>query len=284
VSRRWQRLGDRLRADLRDTGAIARRSGGGELERPQRDARVAVGQTDERVERFGSHRHVLRAQAALRIVERALDDAPDVVVVECAQHEDARTREQRRVDLERRVLGRGADERDRAVLDVRQHRVLLRLVEAVDLVDEQHRATARRAQSARVGDDAPQIGDAGADSRHRRKVCPRLLCDDACQRRLPGAGRSPQDHRRDLVRLDRHAQRTSGPDDLFLTDELIERTRPHARSQRFAHRAAVAAVACEHVDHRRRTVPIDIVPATVTCASSASASPARLVSGSEPAA
>jgi hypothetical protein len=57
--------------------------------------------------------------------------------------EHARAREQRRVHRERRVLRRRADERDRAVLDVRQERVLLRLVEAVDLVDEEDRALRR---------------------------------------------------------------------------------------------------------------------------------------------
>ena len=55
---------------------------------------------------------------------------------EWLQGEDARSRQERRIDLERRVLRRGPEQRDIAVLDVRQHDVLLRLVEAVDLVDE----------------------------------------------------------------------------------------------------------------------------------------------------
>ena len=58
------------------------------------------------------------------------------------QHEDLRARQQRRVHLERRVLGRRADEHDVARLDARQERVLLRLVEAMDFVDEQDRAAA----------------------------------------------------------------------------------------------------------------------------------------------
>ena len=58
------------------------------------------------------------------------------------EHVDLRPRQQRRVDLERRVLGGRADEDDVAGLDARQERVLLRLVEAVDLVDEEDRAPA----------------------------------------------------------------------------------------------------------------------------------------------
>src|SRR3712207_8921249 len=55
--------------------------------------------------------------------------------LERAQHEDAHAREERPVDLERRVLGRRAHERDRARLHVREESVLLRLVQPMDLVD-----------------------------------------------------------------------------------------------------------------------------------------------------
>ena len=53
---------------------------------------------------------------------------------------------QRRVDLEVRVLRRRADQRHEPRLDVGQQRVLLRLVEAVDLVEEEDRAPAARAE------------------------------------------------------------------------------------------------------------------------------------------
>ena len=58
----------------------------------------------------------------------------DLLVGEAAQRHDAAAREERGVHLERRVLGRRADERHGPVLDVRQERVLLGLREAVDLV------------------------------------------------------------------------------------------------------------------------------------------------------
>ena len=63
-----------------------------------------------------------------------------MLVLERVQLVDPAAREQRRVDLEVGVLGGGADEDDRAILDGRQQRVLLRLVEAVDLVQEEDRA------------------------------------------------------------------------------------------------------------------------------------------------
>ena len=108
---------------------------------------------DER-ERVGSTCSGSRAEPALGVGQRARAGCYDLAPrVSASEHEDARPREQRRVHLERRVLGRRADEHDRARLDVRQERVLLRLVEAVDLVDEEDRplpACAARASAAAI--------------------------------------------------------------------------------------------------------------------------------------
>ena len=83
-------------------------------------------------------------------------------LVERLEHEHFRSREQRRVDLERGVLGRRADEDDVAGFDARQKRVLLRLVEAVNLVDEDDRAAAQApAAILRRGHDVLDFLDAG---------------------------------------------------------------------------------------------------------------------------
>ena len=82
-------------------------------------------------------------QAALLVGQRAADDGPDLVVGQRLEPPDAHPRQERGVDLEVRVLGRRADERDRAVLDVRQEGVLLGLVEAVDLVEEEEASASR---------------------------------------------------------------------------------------------------------------------------------------------
>ena len=85
------------------------------------------------------------AEAAVTIGQRAPQDRDDRRRLERLEDVDLRAREQRRVHLERRVLGRRADEDDVAGLDARQEGVLLRLVEAVDLVDEEDRAAAAQA-------------------------------------------------------------------------------------------------------------------------------------------
>ena len=86
------------------------------------------------------------AEPALAVGERAAEQRDDLLHRERAQRVDLGAREQRGDDLERRVLGGGADQDDVAALDVRQERVLLGLVEAVDLVDEQQRAAAHGAR------------------------------------------------------------------------------------------------------------------------------------------
>ena len=170
-----QRVGDQRAVDVARAVRVGRGRSRGVLERVERDARVAVGQPDQRFERFIVDLDLLRAEAAFRVGERAAHEARDLFVVEGVQHEDARAREQRRVDFERRVLRRRADQRDRAVLHVRQDGVLLRFVEAMNFVDEQHGAFPERASRLRLGDDRAQIGHARADGRE---------CDELGARRF----------------------------------------------------------------------------------------------------
>ena len=87
-----------------------------------------------------------------------------LVVLELPQGEDAGAGEQRRDDLERGVLRRRPDEDDRAVLDVGEDDVLLGLVEAVDLVDEEDGALGVHGAPLPGGlGDAAEVGDAGGD-------------------------------------------------------------------------------------------------------------------------
>ena len=97
--------------------------------------RVAVGIADQALARGIGQRRRRQQRARARSSSIA-----QVGVVERLQHVHRGARQQRRVDLERRVLGGRADEGEQARLDVRQEGVLLRLVEAVHLVDEHDRA------------------------------------------------------------------------------------------------------------------------------------------------
>src|SRR5262249_5401879 len=117
-----------------------------DLERPERDPGIALRVLDEKRPGVGVEHEASAAEPALRIGERAVDERADLVGGERLENEDASARQERGDDLERGVLGRGADEDDRAALDVWQERVLLRLVEAMDLVDEEEDRLAGAAQ------------------------------------------------------------------------------------------------------------------------------------------
>ena len=120
--------------DARATGRLGRRRYR-QLQQIQGAARIAVG-GPAIAERLRRDVRRLAPETAVDVGERPFENADQRRLGERLEHEDLRAREQRRVHLEGRVLGRGADEHDVSGLDPRQERVLLRLVEPVDLVDE----------------------------------------------------------------------------------------------------------------------------------------------------
>ena len=143
--------------------------------------------------------------------------------------DDRAAGEQGRVDLEVRVLGRRPDQRQQAALDAGQQGVLLALVEAVDLVEEQDRARPVRAEPvAGTLEHAAHVVDARRHGRQLLEGGARRLGDDPRERRLADAGRAVEDHRRRPVALDREPERRAVAEHVPLADELVERPRPDA--------------------------------------------------------
>jgi hypothetical protein len=134
----------------------------------------------------------LKSAPASGIRQGAFENADNLVLGERAQHEDFRPREQRGVHLERWVFGGRADQHDIAGFDAGKKCILLRLVEAVDFVDEHNRAPARGAPGVLGGRhdflDFLDAGHHGAE-RHEPRACD--LCDQPRERRLSGAWRAP---------------------------------------------------------------------------------------------
>src|SRR6202022_2248261 len=62
----------------------------------------------------------------------------------------------------------------------------------------------------------------------------RQLCDDIGKRRFSGTGWAGENHRGQTIGLDGATQKFARAEDVFLTDELVERPRPHARGERSA--------------------------------------------------
>jgi hypothetical protein len=156
-----------------------------------------------------------------------------VLVAELAELVHLHARHERRVHLEVRVLRGRAHECDQPLLDGRQERVLLCLVEAVDLVEEEDRALTAGAQAvfrplehvahlllARVHGRGLLERGAGVAREHARK------------RRLARARRAVQDHRVRPSLLDRGPKGRPLAEQVVLADELVERLRAHPRSER----------------------------------------------------
>ena len=145
-------------------------------------------------------------------------------IVEPAQHQHLAARQQRGVELEGRVLGGGADQRDRAVLDNGQEAVLLGAVEAMDLVDEQQRAlpSARRWRAPRRT-PCLQVGDAGEHRRQRLEVQADRVGEQPRDGGLAAARRAPQDQRGERPRASIRAERAVGAEQMVLADDLVER-------------------------------------------------------------
>jgi len=133
-------------ADVLENGKTVREARAGEplaaaprppyffCERQHRPA-VAVGHAQQRRPCAGIERQFL-ALDRLRPVE----DLGERLLVERLEHQHPRPRQQRRVELERRVLGSGADQNYRAVFDVGQEAVLLLGVRIRSCGEEQPRS------------------------------------------------------------------------------------------------------------------------------------------------
>ena len=93
---------------------------------------IAVGQGQHGVARLGRQR-----QGPLHQGRCSVQQLIQRGIVQTLQHIDLAARQQRPVQLERRVLGRSPDQGDDPLLDEGQEAVLLGAVEAVDLVHEQ---------------------------------------------------------------------------------------------------------------------------------------------------
>ncbi len=149
------------------------------------------------------------------------------------QHIYLRARQQRVVHLEGRVFGGRADERHQPLLDERQERILLRLVEAVHLVDEQDGVAAMLLQHLlRLRDRLADVLHAGQHRRQRHELGIEGLRHQPRQRGLAHARRPPQDHRMQLAGLERQAQRPALAQQMRLADDFVDMLRAQPFGER----------------------------------------------------
>ena len=163
---------------------------------------------------------------------------------------DAAAGEQRGVDLEGGVLGGGADEADGAAFDVGQEGVLLGLVEAMDLVDEEDGARAEAGGLFGLDHDLLDLLDAGEDGGELDEAGLGALGDDLGEGGLADAGRAPEDHGGGVVALDGEAERLAGAEEVLLAGVFVEGARAHALGERGA--AVGERLRVRRAERRRR--------------------------------
>lgn len=166
------------------------------------------------------------------VLHRLIDQGEDVLLLQSFEQIDPGPGEQRVVQFKRGVFGGGADEGDGAVFDVRQEHVLLALVETVHLVHEQDGTHPTPAVLLGLVDGGADLLDTGGDRREPLDLGLAVVSHQLGQRGLAGTGRPPQDHGVAVTGQDRFAQGLVRPQDMLLTDILLEGLRPHPGRQR----------------------------------------------------
>src|SRR5256884_8239975 len=82
------------------------------------------------------------------------------------------------------------------------------------------------------GHDLLDFLDAGEDGAEGDELGVRDASNEARKRGFAAAGRSPEQHRADVVAFDLRAQRLSRAEKVFLVDEFVEGARAHALGER----------------------------------------------------
>ncbi len=121
-----------------------------------------------------------------------------------------------------------ADQADGAALDIGKERILLRLVEAVNLIDEENRARMHLGGARGVHHYLLDLFNAAGNRRELDEGRLRGFGNDLGERGLAHARRTPEDHGSRVVALDLHTQRLAGADQVLLTDQFVQAARPHA--------------------------------------------------------
>ena len=111
------------------------------LKAVQRTPKVARSHLGDLLKHFFRSLDAERAQTSFLICERRAQERGDLERRQRVESEKMTATQESWDDVEAGVVGRAADEAHYARFDVRQQQVLLRLVEAMDLIDHQDRLT-----------------------------------------------------------------------------------------------------------------------------------------------
>ena len=145
-----------------------------------------------------------------------------VFLFERLQYINLAARQQRADDFERGIFCGGADQCHDALFDSTQQRVLLRLAETVDFVNEKDGVGLGK-EPVVLGtvDHVAHVFHTAGHGAQRIERGFQLVGNDLCQCRLTHSRRSPQDEGGDASCIDHLAEHCSRSDQMFLADVFV---------------------------------------------------------------
>ena len=145
------------------------------------------------------------AVARFEIIERPADRALRLVLLHGLEFKHRRARQDGVIDIKIRIFRRGRNERDLAVFDVFQQRLLLLFIEILDLVQIQQHAV-RRKERVELSVDLLDVGRGRGRRVELAQLSLRFLRDQVRNGRLARAGRTVEDHVRHRTAFNDPAQ------------------------------------------------------------------------------
>jgi hypothetical protein len=193
-----------------------------QLEEVQGLPRVSGGELGNSGEGLAGQLDASFREALLAVFERPSHQELELGETERLENDDPTARQERGVQLERRVLGSCADQDDVAPFDIGEKGVLLSPIEAMNLVDEEKRAASLGApESGGIGHDLLDLLDPRGHGAERHEAAGGLLRDDPGDCGLSRSGRSPEDDRRHPVLEDRPAEEPPRTHHRLLAQHLV---------------------------------------------------------------
>jgi hypothetical protein len=179
------------------------------------------------------------AKAPLAIFKGTAQQRCDLFLGQRLQHVDAAAREQRGDDFEGGILSCRSNQPYCPALHVGQKGVLLGLVEAVNLIDEEDGAGVHLRRLRGRDHHLLDFLDAACDGGEFNETCFGCFGDDLGQRGLAHARRTPEDHGAGIIMFNLDAQWLAGADQVLLSAQLLQAARAHAFGQRRGARQAL---------------------------------------------
>ena len=199
-----------------------------QFQRVEGHARIPIGKAGDRPQATRLHLELTAAQSPV-LLERSPEQCEQVRFFQGLEHQNSAAGEQGRDDLEGRILGGGAHQNQSPVLDVGKERVLLSLVEAMDLVHEQHGAALPEAPLGACFLHHPfDLLDSRQDRADGDEVAVSLAGQQVRQGRLAHARGPPEQQGRNLARVRDLPQDFSGTQKVLLTDHLVQSRGTHS--------------------------------------------------------